>query len=336
MSSRSTAPLPDSTDLFADAPRTRYLVDGAMGVFPGEDASGSALVHAFNPYRGCEHGCIFCDVRPAPSGFRRSPGSDFETKIFHRQDAARLLRRELSKPDYRCLPLDIGTETDAYQPAERQLRLTRSALEMLYEQRHPATLTTRSALVVRDVELLAAMARLNLVQVTIALSTLDPSLARKLEPRAATPQARLDTMRELSEAGIPVGVMFAPIIPGVTDQEMEEVLAAAFAAGARAARHAALRLPRGAHGLFDQWLARHAPDKAARILAILYSASGERNASHQMRGLAHFSDLTEQRFRFACRRIGFSAAPELDCNQFRAPQSGSETGAPAIAQGLLF
>lgn len=344
MLSRSTDSRSDSSDLFADAPATRHFVDSARSVILRGDASAHSCRQSINPYRGCEHGCIYCDARPAHTVPSLSPGSDFETGIFHRPDAARQLRRELSKPDYRCSPLAIGTDTDAYQPAERHLLLTRGVLEVLYDLRHPATLSTRSALIVRDVDLLAAMARSNLVQVTIALSTLNDALARKLEPRAATPQARLDTIRRLSEAGIPVGVMFAPAIPGLTDQEVDAVLAAAFDAGARTANHAVLRLPHQLHAPFDQWLAWHAPGKVSRIMAILYAMRGGQRSNprldSRMRGLEHFAGLFGERFRLACRQIGFSDLPELDCSQFRAmPMSGENDGDgdnPAVAQGLLF
>jgi len=322
------------------APATQVFVDSAKSVLTHNDSPDLPFSLSLNPYRGCEHGCIYCYARPSHAFLGLSPGVDFETKIFHKPDAARLLRRELSQAGYACTPIALGTNTDAYQPLERKLRLTRGVLEVLHELKHPVTLITKSALVLRDVDLLAAMARQGLAQVMVSLTTLDVELARRLEPRAAAPHSRLEAMRGLSAAGIPVGVMFSPVIPGLNDHELEKCLAAAHDAGARAASYTVLRLPHEVHALFDQWLAWHAPDKASRIMAILYDMRGGKGNDprfgSRMRGLGHFADLLAQRFRLAARRIGFTGLPELDCSQFRAPQKKIVDAPLASNQGQLF
>lgn len=307
----------------AAAPDTEVFVDSAKTVISQNDSPDLPFDRSLNPYRGCEHGCIYCYARPSHAFLGHSPGLDFETKLYHKPEAAKLLRRELGKPGYICKPLAIGTNTDAWQPIERRLRITRGVLEVLQELKHPAMLITKSALIERDVDLLAAMARENLVHAAISLTTLDSELARKLEPRASAPQARVDAIRTLSAAGIPVTVMVSPVIPGLTDHELEKLLAAAREAGAVSASYSVLRLPRELHSLFERWLAWHAPEKASRVMTILYDMRGGRandpSFERRMHGLGHFADLLAQRFALHLRRLGFPGLPALDCSRFLPP-----------------
>ena len=307
-----------------DAPlRTELFVDSAKTVISHNESPDLPFDRSINPYRGCEHGCVYCYARPSHAYLGHSAGLDFETKLYHKPEAAKQLRRELAKPGYVARPIAIGTNTDAWQPVERRLRLTRSILEVLHELQHPATLITKSALIERDIDLLAAMARNRLAHAAISLTTLDDELARKLEPRASAPHARLAAIRHLADAGVPVTVMVSPVIPGLTDHELESLLAAAREAGATAASYSVLRLPRELHSLFEHWLAWHAPEKAARVMAILYDMRGGRandaRFANRMHGLGHFADLLGQRFELHRRRLGYSALPELDCSRFVAP-----------------
>ncbi len=302
---------------------TQLLIDRAKTLINRIDSPDLPFDRTVNPYRGCEHGCIYCYARPSHAWLGDSPGLDFETHIYHKPDAAKLLRRELAKPGYLCRPLALGSNTDCYQPFERHLRLTRGLLEVLCETRHPAYLITKSALIGRDSELLAAMARRRLIHVCISLTTLDVRLARLLEPRAASPAVRLATIRQLSAAGIPVAVMAAPVIPALTDRELEDVLAAAREAGAQAAHYTLLRLPGEVAGLFESWLQWHFPDKAAHVLSLLQQMRGgevdDKRFGRRMRGEGPFADLIRQRFRLAHRRLGFPGLPALDCGQFEPP-----------------
>jgi DNA repair photolyase len=307
----------------AAAPPTELFVDSAKTILSRNDSPDLPFDRSLNPYRGCEHGCVYCYARPSHAFLGHSPGLDFETKLYYKPEAAKLLRRELAKPGYVCRPLALGSNTDAWQPVERRLRITRAVLQVLLELKHPVLLISKSALIERDIDLLAAMARENLVHAAISLTTLDGDLARRLEPRAAAPHARLAAMRALAEAGVPTMAMVSPVIPGLTDHELERLLAAAREAGAAGASYSLLRLPRELHDLFERWLAWHAPEKAARVMAILYDMRGGRaNDSrfvHRMRGLGHFADLLAQRFELHRRRLGFPGLPELDCSRFAAP-----------------
>ena len=310
------------------APNTEVFVDSAKTVISHNDSPDLPFTQTLNPYRGCEHGCIYCYARPSHAYLGHSPGLDFETKLYYKPEAARLLRKELGKPGYACKPLAIGTNTDAWQPIERRLRITRGVLEVLHELKHPVMLITKSSLIERDIDLLAAMAREQLVHAAISLTTLDGELARKLEPRASAPHARVETIRKLSEAGIPVTVMVSPVIPGLTDHELEKLLIAAREAGAASASYSVLRLPRELHTLFERWLAWQAPEKAARVMTILYDMRGGRgnagndpNIENRMHGLGHFADLLAQRFALHVRRLGFPGLPELDCSRFISPAS---------------
>lgn len=306
------------------SPRTRIHVDMAKSVISHNESPDLGFDQSLNPYRGCEHGCIYCYARPTHAWLGLSPGLDFETQIFQKPDAARLLREELARPGYRCSPIALGTATDAYQPVERQLGITRRVLEVLLETRHPVTVVTKSALIVRDVDLWAELARHNLAHVAISLTSQDCELARHLEPRASAPHARLAAMEALAAAGVPVSVLAAPLIPALTDHELEHLLTAAHEHGAGSAGYTLLRLPHEVAGLFKDWLNHHAPEKANRLMAVLYDLrEGRANDSRfgsRMKGLGHYADLVRQRFDLACRRLGLAQTfPTLDCGCFKAP-----------------
>lgn len=308
----------------AAAPRTRLHVDTAKSVITMNDSPDLAFDRSANPYRGCEHGCIYCYARPTHAWLGLSPGLDFETEIFHKPDAPARLREELARPGYRPATLALGTATDIYQPCERDIGLTRRLLEVLLETRHPVSIVTKGALIERDVDLLAEMARLDLVRVCFSLTTLQGELARQLEPRASAPPARLRAMATLHAAGVPVSLFVAPLIPGLTDHELEKLLAAGHEHGADSAMYTLLRLPHEVAGLFRQWLEAHAPEKAARIMAVLYDLRGgkanDARFGSRFQGLGHFAELLRQRFELHCRRLGLSTRPSLpDASRFSAP-----------------
>ncbi len=305
-------------------PRTRLHVDTAKTVISHNDSPDLPFDQSLNPYRGCEHGCIYCYARPTHAWLGLSPGLDFETQIFHKPDAPRRLQEALAAPDYRCRPIALGTATDAYQPAERRLGLTRAILQVMLERRHPVTVVTKSALICRDLDLWSELARRNLAQVAISLTSLNADLARQLEPRASAPPARLEAIRRLAEAGVPVAVFTAPLIPALNDHELEHLLAAARERGAQLASYTLLRLPHEVAGLFKDWLDRHAPEKAARLMAVLYDLRGGKandpRFGSRMHGLGHYADLIRQRFALACRRLGLTSEwPALDCSAFSPP-----------------
>lgn len=288
-----------------------------------------------NPYRGCEHGCIYCYARPSHSYLELSPGIDFETRLFAKTNAVELLRQELAKPRYVPKPIALGANTDCYQPIERKYRLTRGIVELLAECRHPLTIVTKSALVERDLDLLAPMARENLARVYVSISTLDRTLSRRLEPRAASPQRRLDTLRALASAGVPCGVMVAPVIPALSDKSIEEVLEASFAAGATSAAYIVMRLPHELKGLFRDWLSRNYPLRADHVMSIVQQMRGGRDNDPQfggrMTGTGLLAELTSRRFTIACKRLGLDygakggrEAPPLETGRFRAPVSGGQ------------
>ena len=301
------------------------------------DASRSVLVRnaspdipfeqSINPYRGCEHGCIYCYARPSHAYLGLSPGLDFETKIYAKLDAAALLERELARPGYRCQPIALGTNTDVYQPQERRLGITRAILEVLAQCRHPVTIVTKSAAVLRDLDLLAPMATDGLASVAVSVTTLDAGLARTLEPRAAAPHRRLETLRALCKAGVPARVMVAPIIPGLNDHELEAVLEAAAAAGADQASYVLLRLPHELKELFGAWLEAHAPLRAEHVLSLIRQCRGGRlndpNFGSRMRGQGAYAELIGRRFALARRRLGLERPrPPLRTDLFEAPGAG--------------
>lgn len=278
---------------------------------------------AVNPYRGCEHGCVYCYARPSHAYLGFSPGLEFETQIVFKPDVAHLLERELRKPGYVAKPLALGSNTDPYQPVDRTLRLTRSVLEVLDRFNHPVSIVTKSAGVVRDLDVLQRLAARGLVRVWLSVTTLDGGLARQMEPRAAAPNARLQTIRALSAAGVPVGVLAAPMIPGLNDMELEAVLAAAKRHGASHAGYVLLRLPLELRDVFTAWLQEHVPDRARRVLALIRDTrAGKLNDSrfhHRFTGAGVYSDLLAQRFARAQRQLGFAGRDSLDGSQFRLP-----------------
>ena len=310
-------------DAPVEALRTTVQADTARTLIAYNDSPDVPFDRSINPYRGCEHGCVYCFARPTHAYLGLSPGLDFETRLFYKSDAAALLRRELARPAYRCAPVALGINTDAYQPLERRLGITRQILEVLREHAHPVTLVTKSALIERDLDLLAELARDDLVQVMVSITTLDRELARTLEPRAAAPQRRLETLRRLNEAGVPAGVLVAPLIPVLTDAELETILGEARRAGARAAGYVLLRLPHEVKDLFRDWLARHAPLKAEHVMHRLQDCRGGRDYDarfgSRMRGEGIFAELLAQRFRKAARDLGFPGLPPLRSDRFRAP-----------------
>ena len=245
--------------------RTTVSVDHSRRIITRNRSPDLGFDRSINPYRGCEHGCAYCYARPTHAWLGLSPGQDFESRLFAKPDAAKRLRQELARPGYACAPIALGTNTDPYQPVEREHRITRRILEVLADHRHPLTITTKSALVTRDIDILAPMARRKLVTVALSITTLDRKLANTLEPRAVAPEKRLAAIAELARAGIPVAVMVAPVIPALTDDELESILLAAAKAGAQAAGTIMLRLPGEVHALFEEWLSAHAPGKAARV-----------------------------------------------------------------------
>ncbi|OWU83428.1 DNA repair photolyase [Oceanicola sp. 22II-s10i] len=284
-----------------------------------------------NAYRGCEHGCIYCFARPSHAYLGLSPGLDFETRLIARPDAARILRKELASKSYRVAPIAMGTNTDPYQPVEGRYAITRSLLELMAETRHPVGIVTKGRLILRDIDLLAGLAEQGLVRVGVSMTTLDADLSRRMEPRAPAPAMRLRMIRTLTEAGIPVRVMTSPLVPGLTDHELERMLEAAAEAGAVAASWIMLRLPLEVSPLFRDWLAEHYPDRAARVMARVREMHGGRDYSAEwgkrMRGEGHYAGIIAQRFKAAARRLGLDRPqPELRCDLFRAPRLDTRQG----------
>jgi DNA repair photolyase len=308
--------LPLETSLIEDTTRT---------IIARNQSPDIPFDRSINPYRGCEHGCVYCFARPTHAYLGLSPGLDFESRLFYKPRAAELLRGELSKPSYRCQPMALGTNTDPYQPIERKLAITRQILEVLSEFNHPVTIVTKGALVQRDIDILAPMAARRMARVAVSITTLDRALARRMEPRAATPERRLETIRALSEAGIPASVMAAPMIPGLNDHELEAILAAARDHGASAAGWVLLRLPLEIKDLFTEWLETNAPMRARHVLSLVRDTRhGKHNSAEwgeRMRGDGAYADLIAQRFRLALKRLGLDQRERtpLDVSQFRPP-----------------
>ncbi len=289
-----------------DAVRTQVLRDSTRGILARNQSPDVPFDRSINPYRGCEHGCVYCFARPTHAYLGLSAGLDFETKIFVKPDAADLLETELRKPKYRPQVIAMGTNTDPYQPLEKERKITRSVLEVLARFNHPVAIVTKSALVTRDIDILGPMAAQGLAKVALSVTTLDHRLARSMEPRASTPGRRLDAIRQLKAAGIPVGVMFAPAIPGLNDHEMESVIEAAADAGADKAGYVVLRLPLEVKDLFQEWLAETAPHRAGRIMGLIRSMNDGRDyhpawGSRQV-GRGPYADALSKRFSLAVRR----------------------------------
>ena len=283
-----------------------------------------------NPYRGCEHGCIYCFARPSHAYLNLSPGLDFETRLIARPGIEAVLAAEIGRKGDQVAPMALGTNTDPYQPCEAEHRIMRAVLQVLYDWNHPTAITTKGTLIERDLDLLAPMAAKGLVRVGISVTTLDAGLARRLEPRCPAPARRLAAIRRLAEAGVPVRVMVAPVIPGLTDSELEPILAAAAEAGARAASWIMLRLPREVSPLMQDWLETHAPGRAAKVMARIRELHGgkdyESDWGRRMRGEGIWSDLIAQRFDKACARLGLSVRqPPLRCDLFaKPPEAGDQ------------
>ena len=303
---------------------TTLTPEQARVILTRNDSPDISFDRSINPYRGCEHGCIYCYARPAHAYMGLSPGVDFETRLFFKPDAARLLERELSAKAYVCKPVHIGGNTDPYQPAERGLRITRSVLEVLERFNHPLSIITKSALIVRDADILARMGQAGLARAFVSITTLDRKLARSMEPRAATPGRRLEAVRALADAGVVVGVLFAPVIPGLNDHELEAVLEQAKAAGASSASYVVLRLPLEIKDLFREWLEAERPDRARRVMSLVRQMRGGRDYdadwAQRMKGSGPVADLIRQRYRRACLSLGLvSERTPLRSDLFRPP-----------------
>ena len=302
------------------------LPDRARSVITTNDSPDVGFDQSINPYRGCSHGCVYCFARPSHAYLGLSPGLDFETKLFYKADAVKILEAELAKPKYVCKPIALGINTDGYQPLEKRLEITRGILAVLTRCRHPVTIVTKSALVVRDIDLLADLARDRLVSVMLSITSLTNDIKRTLEPRTASPQARLRVIQQLSRAGISVGVLVAPVIPGITDHEMEDILAAAKESGAGSAGYVLLRLPHEVKILFREWLAEHYPDRAKHVMSLINQTRGGKDYDAafglRMVGTGAYAELLRTRFELARRKCGFDAARErheLRTDLFRPP-----------------
>jgi DNA repair photolyase len=306
---------------------TTVAEDATRTIIARNDSPDIPFDRSINAYRGCEHGCIYCYARPTHNFLGLSSGLDFETKLFVKSDAPELLARELAAPGYRAKPIHpiaIGTNTDPYQPIERQRQVIRGILETLSAHNHPVTITTKSAMVLRDLDILTSLARRGLVSVSLSITTLDRDLARRMEPRATPPAGRLAALERLSAAGIPTAVMAAPMIPGLNDHELESILTAARDAGARTASFILLRLPLDVQELFQDWLATHYPDRAERVLSLIrQTRHGDLDSGRfgeRMRGTGPVAELLAQRCAIACRRLGLDKGyPKLRTDLFKPP-----------------
>jgi DNA repair photolyase len=323
----------ESRDVFDDGwdnfdetppPQTSLLRDSSRSIIARNDSPDIGFDRSINPYRGCEHGCIYCFARPTHAYLGLSPGLDFETKIVFKPEAAALLEKELSKPGYVAQPIVLGSNTDPYQPVERTLKLTRQILDVLERFNHPVIIVTKSAGVVRDADILGRMAVKNLTKVFLSVTTLDAGLARAMEPRAASPARRLAAIRELTAAKIPVGVFASPMIPGLNDAELEQILEAAAKAGANSASSILLRLPLELSDLFTNWLNVHMPDRAKHVLSLIRQVRGgslnEAKFHARFAGTGPYAELLTRRFMRAARQFGLSTEKlHLDCSLFAAP-----------------
>ncbi|MCY4222574.1 MAG: PA0069 family radical SAM protein [Thiotrichales bacterium] len=313
----------DPDDIPPPKLRTTLIPDATRRIIAWNDSPDLPFDRSVNPYRGCEHGCIYCYARPSHAYLGYSPGLDFETRLVFKPDAAARLRAELGKPGYACAPIALGSNTDPYQPVERDLGITRAVLEVLAECGHPVMIVTKSARVERDLDILGAMAKANRCSVAVSVTTLDRSLARRMEPRASAPHRRLETIRRLAGAGIPTGVMAAPMIPFVNDAELESILEHARAAGALGASYTMLRLPLEIADLFREWLAEHYPDRAGRVMERVRDMRGGKDYDstfgRRMRGTGPVAELIAKRFRLAVQRLEFPGFPALDPSGFTPP-----------------
>jgi DNA repair photolyase len=304
---------------------TEYLPDHAQTLIRENDSPDVFFRYSINAYRGCEHGCVYCYARPGHETLGMNAGLDFETKIMVKHDAPAILRKELNKKTWRPEPIMISGVTDCYQPAERQFKLTRGILEVLLEAEHPFTMITKNSLILRDLDLFREFAKRNLAAVAISITTLDADLARTMEPRTATPEAKLRAIRELTAVGVPVRVMNAPIIPGLNDHEIPAILTAARDAGAQSAGYVMLRLPWAVSPIFTAWLREHRPLQADKVESLVRSVRGgqlyDAEWSQRMKGTGPYADGIEKTFRAFCKKLGLDQPqPELDCSRFRPPR----------------
>jgi DNA repair photolyase len=302
--------------------KTTLQIDHARTILNRNDSPDIGFDRSINPYRGCEHGCIYCFARPTHAYLGLSPGLDFESQLFFKPEAARLLEKELSRPSYKPQRIQLGANTDPYQPIERKLGVTRAVLEVLERFAHPVGITTKNALITRDADILGRMGQAGLAMAAISVTTLDRKLARAMEPRASTPERRLEAIGVLSRAGLPVAVGFAPVIPGLNDHELEAVLERGAQAGARIAYYTVLRLPLEIKDLFREWLQAERPERARRVMSLVRQMRGGKDYDAQwgkrMKGEGPIADLIAARFRVACKRNGLNQERiELDCGQFR-------------------
>jgi DNA repair photolyase len=327
----------DGDDESAPPLRTQVFEERAKTILTRNSSPDIPFSVSLNPYRGCEHGCIYCFARPTHSYLGLSPGLDFESRIYAKINAPELLERELAKPNYEPEPIALGVNTDAYQPVERDLQLTRRVIQVLRDCGHPFAAITKSSLIERDIDLLAPMAERGQMMAAITVTTLDADIARTLEPRAATPSRRLRTIRTLAEAGIPVGVSIAPVIPFVTEPDMERVLEACAEAGATSASYIVLRLPWEVAPLFKDWLTAHFPDRAERVMSRVRDMRGgkdyDSNFATRMKGEGLWADMLKQRFQKATKRLGLNARQRgiLDMSEFQRPaQRASPSPSPQL------
>ena len=313
------------------APATQIVEEHAKSILSSNNSPDIPFDLSINPYRGCEHGCVYCFARPTHSYLNLSPGLDFETRIIAKVNAAQRLREAFASRAYEPLLLNIGSATDAYQPVERRLRITRGVVEVLSECSHPFSLVTKSSGVERDLDLIAPMAARRLAAVYVSVTSLDAELSRILEPRAASPQRRLRTIETLAKAGVPVGVSVSPVIPFINEPELERILELAAQAGASSAFSVVLRLPLEVNPLFQKWLDQHFPERAARVMARVREMHGGRDYNAQfgtrMKGEGVWAQLLNQRFQKACARFGLNRQRvELDLTQFRKPRLAAADG----------
>jgi DNA repair photolyase len=311
-------------------PQTIVTAEHAKSIITRNDSPDVPFTYSINPYRGCLHGCSYCYARPSHAYLELSPGLDFETRLFAKVNAADRLREELARPGHKVEPIAIGVNTDCYQPIERDWKVTRQVLEVLAECEHPCTIVTKNALVTRDLDVLSDLARKNLVQVFVSVTTLDAELARRMEPRASAPHSRLDAIRRLSAAGVPVGAMVAPVIPFLTDSGVEAVLEAVAEAGAESAAYVLMRLPWELKELFQDWLQTHYPLKAAHVMSRVRDMRGGKENDprfgSRMRGEGLLADLLRKRFEIACARLRLNLERRmpLDCSRFKPPRAGPQ------------
>ena len=315
----------DGDDETLPPQKTIVAIQKSRTIIARNDSPDIPFTQSINPYQGCEHGCIYCYARPSHAYLDLSPGLDFETKLFAKPNAADLLRAELSRAGYVCDPIALGSNTDPYQPIEREWKVTRSILEVLTECEHPFSIVTKSARVERDIDLIAPMAAKNMARVFVSVTTLDHDLARKLEPRATAPRRRLQAIKRLADAGIPVGVLVAPLIPQLNDRDLESILEAAAANGARSAGWIMLRLPHEVAPLFREWLDLHYPLRAAHVMSIVHDLRGGRDYDSRfgarMRGSGEFATLIERRFSLAVKRLGLNRdRVPMDTTRFKPPR----------------